>query len=480
MSLDKLLSDSPHEECGIVGVYLPPDRPAAPLLLYGLYALQHRGQEAAGIIVSDGQDFNIHKGMGLLTQIFDADTMAKLSGAIGVGHTRYSTTGSSSTRNIQPYVIETAYGPLSLAHNGNITNAFMLRQHILRKGIGLTSSSDSEVLLMMIAGAAGSSWTERIIDTMPRWQGAYSLIVSSRSALYAVRDPWGFRPLSVGALPGGGYVVASETCALDTLGATLIDEVSPGELIRISSRGLERQQALAPQPRTAFCTFEHIYFSRPDSNWDGRSINTVRERLGAQLSREAPVEADVVIGVPASSIPAAIGYANAANIPYTSGLMRNNYIGRSFIQPTDELRKAAIRLKFNALPSSIAGKRIIVVDDSIVRGNTSKALIQLIRDAGATAVHMRITCPPIQHPCFMGVDMGGKEELISHHMSPAEICQFIGADSLHFLSLDGMMQAIGSESHYCNACFTGQYPFNLTLFDKHQFEASDEMEDSDK
>ncbi|HUN23073.1 MAG TPA: amidophosphoribosyltransferase [Anaerolineales bacterium] len=470
----ELLFDQPHEECGIVGIYLPQSiaslTQAAEFSLFGLIALQHRGQEAAGIAVSDGKEFSYFKGQGLLSQVFDNNNLHKLTGRLALGHTRYSTTGASSTRNIQPYIIETAHGPLALAHNGNITNAEQLRQRLLQKGIGLTSSSDSEILLMQVAGATGQNWVERIANAMTEWQGAYSLVISSRSALYALRDPWGFRPLSVGKLPNGGYVVASETCALDMLGVSEWSEVAPGELVRISQHGITRQSVCPPASTSALCTFEQIYFSRSDSIWDGRSINAVRERFGAQLFKEAPVAADVVLGVPATSIPAAIGYAHASGIPYTSGLIRNNYIGRSFIQPSDELRKIAIKLKFNVLPSSLAGKRVILVDDSIVRGNTSKALVQLIREAGAAEVHLRIACPPIQHPCFMGVDMGAADELISHKLSPAEICQFVGADSLCFLSMAGMMSAIGSTNGYCNACFTGQYPVAIPQNGKDRFE----------
>jgi amidophosphoribosyltransferase len=454
--------DVPNEECGIIGVYAP-NEDVSRMAFFGLYALQHRGQEAAGIAVSDGAAVRVHKDLGLVSQVFNESNLAPLSGHYAIGHTRYSTTGSSSKRNAQPFVIETQFGPLAVAHNGNIVNTAELRAEVLKRGAGLYSSSDSEVITMMLAAAPGDTWDERIRNTMPKWRGAYSLVILTRDSVYAVRDPWGFRPLSVGRLPSGGHVVASETGALRTLGCIAIREVKPGEIITLSNTALRVRQAIPPAPRLARCTFEHIYFSRPDSFWDGLNVHEVRQRLGEELACEAPINADVVIPVPDSSIPAAIGYARAAGIPYNDGFIKNRYIGRTFIQPTDSLRQQGIALKFLAIEENLRNKRVIVIDDSIVRGNTSGPLVRLLREAGATEVHMRITCPPIAHPCFMGVDMGTYDELIAHRLTVDEIRDHIDCDSLHFLSLDGMMRAIGRNEGYCNACFTGLYPIDIDV-----------------
>lgn len=451
------VNDHPREECGVIGVFAPHED-VARMTFFGLYALQHRGQEAAGIAVSDGHTIRLHKEVGLVSQVFSPQNIAALRGDYAIGHTRYSTTGSSMARNAQPFLIETQHGPLAIAHNGNLVNAAELRQDLLKRGIGLHSTSDSEVITMMLAGAPGSNWNERIKACMKQWVGAYSLVVLTREGVFAVRDPWGFRPLSVGMVPGGGHAAASESGALRTLGCQAIREVLPGEIIALSNDALKVHQAVAPAAELAMCTFEHIYFSRPDSFWDGLSVHQVRQRLGRQLALEAPVAADVVIPVPDSSVPAAIGYAAASGIPYNDGFIKNRYIGRTFIEPTDLLRKQGVALKYNVISENVLNKRVIMLDDSIVRGNTTGPLIKLLRDAGASEVHVRITCPPITHPCFMGVDMGTYAELIAHIKSTAQIREWIGCDSLHFLSLEGMMQAIGRESGYCNACFTGRYP----------------------
>lgn len=455
-----LAVDEPHDECGIVAIYAP-NEDVARMAYFGLYALQHRGQEAAGIAVSDGQSARLHKDVGLVAQVFNPQNLAPLEGHYAIGHTRYSTTGSSSIRNAQPYLIETQFGPLGVAHNGNLINTAELRAGLLRHGVGLSSSSDSEVMTMMLAGAEGDTWEERIRNTMPRWRGAYSLTILTRDGVFAVRDPWGFRPLSVGRLPNGGHAAASESGALRTLGCEAIREVKPGEIVALSNTALRVRQAVPPEEPQARCTFEHIYFSRPDSFWDGLGVHQVRQRLGEELAREAPVAADVVVPVPDSSVPAAIGYAGVAQIPYNDGFIKNRYIGRTFIQPTDSLRKQGVALKFLALEENLRGQRVIMIDDSIVRGNTSGPLIKLLRAAGAREVHVRITCPPIAHPCFMGVDMGSYDELIAHRLTIDEISDHIDADSLHFLSLDGMMRAIDRRDGYCNACFTGVYPIEL-------------------
>lgn len=453
--------DHPEEACGVVAIYAP-NEDVARLSYFGLYALQHRGQEAAGIAVSDGYSIRMHKEAGLVSQVFTPQTLGPLAGGrYAIGHNRYSTTGASSVRNAQPFLLDTRFGPLAVAHNGNLVNASALRHDLLAKGVGLTSTSDTEVIAQMLAGARGETFFERIKNAMQLWEGAYSLVILSLEGVYVARDPWGFRPLSVGMLPSGGHVAASETGALRNLGCLAIREVKPGEVIALSDNALRVHQALAPKEPTALCTFENIYFSRPDSFWDGRSVYTIRQNLGQALAQEAPVQADVVIPVPDSAIPAAIGYAQFSTVPYNAGFIKNRYIGRTFIEPTDHLRKQGIALKFNVISENVAGKRVILIDDSLVRGNTITPLIRMLRDEGAVEVHLRITCPPIPYPCFMGVDMGSPEELIAHSLSVEEIREQVGADSLHFLSLEKMMKAIGRSHGYCNACFTGCYPVSV-------------------
>ncbi len=463
-SPDSSDSDSPREECGVIAVDTMSDD-AARLSFFGLYALQHRGQEAAGIAVADGRVVRVHKGQGLVAQVFEAGTLDPLIGRFAIGHTRYSTTGSNSDRNVQPYVVETMWGPLAVAHNGNLVNADKLRQELLQRGFGLQTSSDSEVLALMLAGAEGESWEERLANVMPRWEGAFCLVVLTGNKVMAARDPWGFRPLSLGQLPSGGHVIASETGALRTLGCTTISEVEPGEIVVLGGGLARRTQAVPAKATQARCTFEHIYFSRPDATWDGLSVHQARQNLGEELARQHPVDADVVIAVPDSSTPAAIGYASVSGIAYNEGFVKNRYIGRTFIEPTDELRRQGVALKFNTLPDNLRGKRVVMVDDSIVRGTTSGPLVRLVREAGASEVHVRITCPPIAHPCFFGVDMGTYDQLIAHQLGVPEICAHIGADSLGFLSVERMMKALGRDDGYCNACFTGSYavPVQLTM-----------------
>ena len=461
--MDWLKSDDhPHHECGIIGIFAP-NEDVARMAFFGLYALQHRGQEAAGIAVSDGHTLRMHKNLGLVSQVFTPQNLSPLNGHYAIGHTRYSTTGSSSARNAQPFLIDTQHGPIAVAHNGNLVNAAKLRQDMLHRGIGLSSSSDSEVITMMLAGADGKDWDERIQKTMPLWVGAYSLVILTLNGVFAIRDPWGFHPLSVGLLPSGGHAAASESGALQTLGCEAIREVHPGEIIALSDSALIVHQAVAPKIPQALCTFEHIYFSRPDSFWDGLSVHQVRQRLGQRVAEEAPVDADMVIPVPDSSVPAAIGYAQAAGIPYNDGFIKNRYIGRTFIEPTESLRQQGIALKYNVITENVRGKRLVLVDDSIVRGNTTGALVKLLLNAGAREVHLRITCPMIKHPCFMGVDMGTYNELIAHKFSRDEIQARTGASSLYFISLEGMMQAIGRSEGYCNACFTGHYPLDVNF-----------------
>src|SRR5512138_2987429 len=427
-----LCEDHPREECGVIGVFAP-NEDVARMTFFGLYALQHRGQEAAGIAVADGQTISMHKGIGLVTQVFTANTMAELKGHYAIGHTRYSTTGSSLLRNAQPFMIETIHGPLALAHNGNLVNSVELRNELMEHGIGLSSSSDTEVMTMMLARNGGSTWEERIKTAMKKWIGAYSLVILTRDCVYAVRDPWGFRPLCVGLLPSGGHAVASETGALQTLGCEAIRDVKPGEVVSLSNNALKVMQALPSAEPSAMCVFEHIYFARPDQTWDGINVHHVRQRLGEELAKEALNGcgkdarmvngfADVVIPVPDSSIPAAIGFSHVSGIPYNDGFIKNRYVGRTFIEPTDSLRKRGVALKFNVIQQNVLDKRVIMIDDSIVRGNTTGPLIKLLRNAGAKEVHVAITCPPIKYPCFMGVDMGTSDDLIAYSRTIEEIC----------------------------------------------------------
>ncbi len=437
--------DRPHEACGVFGVYAP-GREVARLTFFGLFALQHRGQESAGIATYDGQRAMIHKDMGLVSQVFNEANLAPMQGHLAIGHTRYSTTGCSNLGNAQPYLIETMCGPLAVAHNGNLTNAHELRQVLLARGVGLSATTDSELITQILAappetwgGSNGTSdrWCARIRAFMHIADGAYSLVLLTSDAIYAVRDPLGLRPLCLGKL-AEGYVVASETCALSTIGAAFIRHVEPGEIVRLDAHGLTSVKGRSEE-RRALCVFEYVYFARPDSNLEGPVIHRVRQQMGRQLAQEAPADADIVVPVPDSAIPAAIGYSQQTGIPFTEGLIKNRYIGRTFIQPDDGLRKQGVRLKFNALDANLRGKRVVLVDDSIVRGNTSGPLVQLLREAGAVEVHVRVSSPPVRHPCFMGVDMATYAELIAHHLDVDQIRDHIQADLLGYLSLRGML-----------------------------------------
>ncbi len=466
--------DRPREACGVFGIYAP-GADVARITFFALYALQHRGQESAGIATSDGRAAYIHKGMGLVAQVFNEDNLRPLKGHLAIGHNRYSTTGSSHIRNAQPYLIETIHGPLGVGHNGNLTNALTLRRRLLERGVGLISSSDSEVITQMLAAPPpggepnGPDWEARIVAFMAQAEGAYSLVILTRDAIFAVRDPLGLRPLCLGELltenGRSGYIVASESCALGTINARYLREVRPGEIVRLDETGVRALQGRQPAPRPALCVFEYVYFARPDSILEGQTIHRVRQRLGEELAREAPVDADVVVGVPDSATPAAIGYARASGIPYSEGLTKNRYIGRTFIQPDDRLRRAGVHLKYNPLRANLEGRRVVLIDDSIVRGNTSGPLVRLLREGGAAEVHVRVSSPPVRHPCFMGVDMATYNELIAHSKTAEEIRQHIGADSLAYLSHEGMMRAvtaeIGEDRGHCSACFTGRYPIRL-------------------
>lgn len=486
--VDYNADDRPHEECGVFGIHAP-GRDVARLAFFGLYALQHRGQESAGIATCDGRAAYIHKAMGLVAQVFNEDNLRPLKGHMAIGHNRYSTTGASHERNVSPYLIETGHGPLGVAHNGNLTNALSLRQMLLRRGVGLSSTTDSEVITQMLSappevwlngdyvdvdGDNLDLWQARIKAFMQAADGAYSLAILTRSGIYAVRDPYGLRPLCLGELEGGGWVVASESCALATIGARYVREVEPGEIVRLDDSGITSISGRTPQ-RRALCIFEYVYFARPDSLLEGQMIHSVRQRMGRQLAREAPADADIVIPVPDSAIPAAIGYSQEAGLLFTEGLTKNRYIGRTFIQPDDQLRRDGVRLKFNPLTSNLAGKRVVLIDDSIVRGNTAGPLVQLVRAGGAAEVHVRVSSPPVRHPCFMGVDMATYRQLIAHSLDTAAICRQIGADSLDYLSLPGMVAAVQAglddrPSGHCTACFSGSYPVTIPewLFDENR------------
>jgi amidophosphoribosyltransferase len=471
-----LEDDHPHEECGVIGIFAP-NEDVARMTFFGLYALQHRGQEAAGMAVADGQTMSAFKGVGLVSHVFTPNAMVDLKGHYAIGHTRYSTTGSSSLRNAQPFMIETIHGPLALAHNGNLINSAELRNELMGQGVGFSSSSDTEVMTMMLARNSEGTWEERIKHAMKKWIGAYSVVILTRDCVYAVRDPWGFRPLCIGLLPGGGHAVASETGALQTLGCETIRDVKPGEVVSLSNSALKVMQAVAPVEPSSMCVFEHIYFARPDQTWDGINVHHVRQRLGEELAREVANGlfhgitdvngfermADVAIPVPDSSVPAAIGFSHVSGIPYNDGFIKNRYVGRTFIEPTDSLRKRGVALKFNVINENIRDKRVMMIDDSIVRGNTTGPLVKLLRNAGAKEVHVAITCPPIAYPCFMGVDMGKHDDLIAHKRSVDEIREYVDADSLYYLSVEGMMRALKRTDGFCQACFTGQYPISVDL-----------------
>jgi len=464
-------SESWKDKCGVFGVYAPGED-VARITFYGIYALQHRGQESAGIATGDGKSLHVRTGMGLVSQVFEENDLGHLPGHIAIGHTRYSTTGSSREENAQPVRVEGANGPLALAHNGNLINADVLRDELEDDGgPDFTTSTDSEVAARLLASAPGETWLERAGNVMQVMAGAYCFIAVTPDSLIAMRDPYGVRPLCIGRINGKGWIVASETCALDHLGAEFVREVDPGEVVVIDADGLHAQQVIEKK-RDALCVFEYIYFARPDSIIRGKLLHPMRMNMGRELSREAPVDADLVIGVPDSATAAAIGYANESGIPYAEGLVKNRYVGRTFIKPDQRLRDQGVHLKFNPLRQVIAGKRLIVVDDSIVRGTTTPKVVEMLRNAGAAEVHMRICAPPIMHPCHFGIDMATQWELIASSQSIEAIRQHIGADSLSYLSLDGLMRAVEQpKSSFCTACFTGEYPMPVQLqMDKLVFE----------
>jgi len=459
-----------REKCGVFGVFAP-DEDVARITFYGIYALQHRGQESAGIATGDGRRIHIRTGMGLVSQVFDENDLPFLPGFTAIGHTRYSTTGSTRIENAQPVYVEGEHGPVAVGHNGNLINAEVLRNDLEAYGYAFNSSTDTEVVAQMLASAPGADWQERVTTVMRAIQGAYCLIALTPNELIAMRDPYGVRPLCLGKLNGTGWVVASETCALDHLGAEFVREIAPGEALVIDRRGVNAFQAVE-SPRSALCVFEYIYFARPDSVLRDKLLYPTRAAMGRELARQKPVDADLVIGVPDSAIAAAIGYAHESGIPYGEGLVKNRYVGRTFIQPDQRLRDQGVYLKFNPLKQVIAGKRLVVVDDSIVRGTTTPKVVEMLRKAGATEVHMRICSPPIQHPCYFGIDMATQWELIASSKSVEDIRRHIGADSLDYLTIEGLMRAVEQpRDSFCTACFTGDYPMPVQLqMDKLVFE----------
>lgn len=450
-----------RDKCAVFGTFAP-GQDVARLTFFGLFALQHRGQESSGIVVTDGRELHRHAASGLVSQVFDEASLSRLGGFAAIGHNRYSTTGSSSVVNAQPLIVSGPHGPLALAHNGNIVNARELRQELQQKGFQFQTTTDSEVIANLIVASPGRDWPGRVASAMRRLVGAYSLTLLTVDSLLAVRDPNGVRPLCIGYI-GTNPVVASESCALDHLGARYERDVEPGEVVAFHN-GEQRSINLREGQRHAFCVFEHIYLARPDSVLEGQLVYAARQRMGAQLWREYPVDADLVVGVPDSAIPSAIGYADASGIPYCEGLLKNRYIGRTFIAPDQHLRDLGVQLKFNPLSSAIEGKRLVLLDDSIVRGTTIPHVLTLLRRAGAREIHLRICAPPILHPCYLGVDMATEKELIATRKSVSEIRDYVGADSLGYISMDGLLRAVQRRSStLCTACFTGEYPVPIQM-----------------
>jgi amidophosphoribosyltransferase len=463
--------DKMHEECGVFGIWNNTD--AAALTALGLHALQHRGQEATGIVSYDGKRFHSHRGLGLVGENFgDAKVIAGLPGLHAVGHNRYATTGDTVLRNVQPLFAEFEFGGFAVSHNGNLTNAGQLRRQLVRRGCLFQSTTDSEVFIHLIATSLYSTVVDRLIDALKQVVGAYSLVALSDEALYGVRDPRGVRPLVLGRMPApersatGGWVLVSETCALDIVGAEFVRDMEPGEIVVINDKGVHSIKPFGKIP-ARFCVFEYIYFARPDSVVEGMPVYEARKRIGRELARESGVAADVIVPVPDSGVPAAMGYASESGTPFELGIIRNHYVGRTFIEPTDQIRHLGVKLKHSANAAMLRGKRVILVDDSIVRGTTSRKIVEMVRHAGASEVHMRISSPPTTHSCFYGIDTPERAKLLAAHNSVEAMARIIGADSLSFISLDGLYRALGQAGrdaeapHYCDACFTGQYPISL-------------------
>ncbi|HSZ73214.1 MAG TPA: amidophosphoribosyltransferase [Rhizomicrobium sp.] len=464
--------DKLHEECGVFGIYGHTD--AGALTVLGLHALQHRGQEAAGIVTYDGMQFIAERHPGLIGDIFgkNSDSAKKLKGSYALGHVRYSTTGGSIIRNIQPMFADLVGGGIALAHNGNLTNARTLRENLVREGAIFQSTSDTEVIIHLAARSHYGPIVDRLIDALKQVEGAYSLVALTSKKLIGVRDPWGVRPLVLGTLDGAP-ILASETCALDIIGADYVRDVEPGEVIVITKDGITSYHPFKQEPHR-FCIFEYVYFARPDSVVEGRNVYEARKRIGEELAREAPADADMIVPVPDSGVPAALGFASASGIPFELGIIRNHYVGRTFIEPSDRIRHLGVRLKHNPNRAKLEGKRIVLVDDSIVRGTTSKKIVQMVRDAGAAEVHFRIASPPTTHSCFYGVDTPNEKDLLAHRMDVEEMRHYIQADSLAFVSMNGLYRAMGERGRadpapqFCDACFSGAYPISLTDQEGHK------------
>ena len=458
--------DKLREECGVFGVFGQGD--AAKLTALGLHALQHRGQECTGIVAFDGEQFHPHHGLGKVDDNFgDQVVINRLKGRTAIGHVRYATSGVTVMRNVQPLFAELECGGFALAHNGNLTNALVLRRQLVRRGCLFQSTTDTEVIVHLMATARGGSVIDRMVEALRQIEGAFSLVALTPEAVIGVRDPLGVRPLVLGRL-NNAHVLASETCALDIIGAALVRDVEPGELLVLDQSGVHSLRPFQPQPHR-FCIFEYIYFARPDSVLEGRSVYSCRKEIGRELARETGIDADLVVPVPDSGVPAAIGYAGESGIPFELGIIRNHYVGRTFIEPTDTIRNLGVKLKHNANRLVIEGKRVVLVDDSIVRGTTSKKIVEMVRAAGAREVHMRISSPPTTHSCFYGIDTPEQDKLLAHKLSVAEMADHILADSLAFISIDGLYRAMGealgrdrAAPQFCDACFTGDYPIALT------------------
>src|SRR3954470_6238384 len=459
----------PKHYCGVFGIYGHPN--AAELTYYGLYALQHRGQESAGIVTSDGKQFRTHKGMGLVSQIFSGNVLHNLVGTISLGHTRYSTTGSSHLRNAQPLTVDCAKGQIAIAHNGNLTNASQLREELEARGSIFQTTVDSEIILHLMAQPTLDGHENNLIQTVHRIEGAYSLVIMTEQELIGIRDPYGFRPLCIGKV-ADAWVLASETCALDLIHAKFVRDVEPGEIVIINKSGLKSIQAFPGHERRAFCVFEYVYFARPDSNIANRNVYKVRVDMGRQLARENPVKADIVIPVPDSGNCAALGYSLQSGIPYEMAFVRNHYVGRSFLQPSQLIRDFNVRVKLNLITELVKDKRVIVVDDSIVRGTTCKTRVHNLKEAGAKEVHVLVSCPPHMHPCVYGIDFPDRTKLMAANHSLEEIRKYLNADSLYYLSQDGMVKATGLPANsFCMACYDGEYPVSFDpSLDKHIIE----------
>ncbi len=465
-----------NEKCGIFGIYAP-GKKVAKIIFYGLQALQHRGQESAGIAVSDGENILIFKDLGLVSQVFNEQNIAPLQGHIGIGHTRYSTSGMNIWKNSQPLYRMFKNESFAVVHNGNLINVKEIRNEQIKKGIRFETSVDTEVIASLIESSEKENIEDAIKEAISRVKGSYSLLILTRDKVFGIRDPHGFRPLVLGKLEGD-HVIASETCALDIIDAEFIREIDPGEIVVLDKDGI-RSQMMLPVDRISMCVFELIYFARPDSYLHNKNIFEVRHKLGRELAKESPADADIVISVPDSGTPAAIGYSAESKIPYAEGFIKNRYVGRTFIQPEQETREISVKLKLNPLRDTIRGKRLVVVDDSIVRGTTSKKIVKMLYNAGAKEVHLRITCPPLLYPCFYGVDMAQRNEFIANHKTLENIREFLKVDSLKYLSMDGLVKAVGeSKEKFCFACFNGEYPVNVlenTESDKYSIDKEEKI-----